>query len=197
VWDPATGRELLSFNGNNRVILAAAFSPDGHRILTGSWDFTARLWDAETGREQMKFLGHADLVQSVAFSPDGRRILTGSKDGTARLWETATGRELLTLKGLPSTLFRSVALFSPDGQRILTGSNDATLKIWVADSPEAVEAWRQKEEVEKQTAEQRELPTKLTNELNGAIGQKNWDEAALKLPYWKSCFQKKGVQSWN
>ena len=43
--------------------MSAAFSPDGKRIVTASWDKTARLWDAETGKpigEPLK--GHTDTV---------------------------------------------------------------------------------------------------------------------------------------
>ncbi|MGH6812924.1 MAG: toll/interleukin-1 receptor domain-containing protein, partial [Methylocella sp.] len=59
---------------------SVAFSPDGARVLTGSWDKTARLWDAATGKEIRAFKGHEDFVFSVAFSPDGARVLTGSGD---------------------------------------------------------------------------------------------------------------------
>ena len=66
---------------------AAAFSPDGTRILTASYDTTARLWDGD-GRPLAVLEGHRDWVYSAAFSPDGRRIVTASRDATARLWRT-------------------------------------------------------------------------------------------------------------
>ena len=56
-----------------------AFSPDGHRIVSGSVDNTVRLWDADTGQPiGQPLTGHTDAVCSVAFSPDGQRIVSGS-----------------------------------------------------------------------------------------------------------------------
>jgi WD40 repeat protein len=72
--------------GHTGPVGAVAFSPDGKRVLTGSWDSTARLWDAATGAAVATLEGHTDAVNPVAFSPDGKRVLTGSEDNTARLW---------------------------------------------------------------------------------------------------------------
>ena len=66
-----------------------AVSPDGKRILTGSWDRTAKLWDAASGREVLTLKGHSGPVLSVAFSPDGLWIVTGSYDQTAKVWQAA------------------------------------------------------------------------------------------------------------
>src|SRR5260370_38210537 len=82
------------FEGHSRAVRCVAFSPDGKRIVTGSWDKTARLWDAETGKEILALEGHSSMVQSVAFSPDGKSVLTGSLDGTARVGDPETGKRL-------------------------------------------------------------------------------------------------------
>ena len=69
--------------------MGVAFSPDGQRIISGSWDRTLRLWDANSGQPiGAPMAGHSKPVSSVAFSPDGRRIVSGSWDGTVRLWPT-------------------------------------------------------------------------------------------------------------
>ena len=39
---------------------SAAFSPDGSRVVTASYDNTARLWDAMTGAALATLSGHTD-----------------------------------------------------------------------------------------------------------------------------------------
>lgn len=69
-------------------VLAVAVSPDGRRIVSGSYDKTLRIWDAETGAAFSEpLIGHSDRVRSVAFSHDSRRIVSGSDDGTLRIWD--------------------------------------------------------------------------------------------------------------
>ena len=88
---------VLTLTGGGTVT-SAAFSPDGSRIVTASWDKTARIWDAATAQEIAVLRGH-DSVYSAAFSPDGSRIVTASPDETARIWDAATGKEIAVLRG--------------------------------------------------------------------------------------------------
>jgi WD40 repeat protein len=45
LWDH-DGKPLATLAGHTDLIEIAVFSPDGSRILTASWDKTARLWEA-------------------------------------------------------------------------------------------------------------------------------------------------------
>ena len=85
---PRTRSDALSARGIGVVQEnTVAFSPDGKRIVSGSWDKTLRLWDAETGKPiGQPLTGHEDPVGNIAFSPDGKRIVSGSWDNTLRLW---------------------------------------------------------------------------------------------------------------
>jgi hypothetical protein len=67
-------------------VLSVAFSPDGGRLATASWDGTARVWDAASGRQLALLQGHTSRVDRVVFGPDGARLATASADGTVRLW---------------------------------------------------------------------------------------------------------------
>jgi hypothetical protein len=113
-------------------VSSVTFSPDGTRIVSGSWDETAKVWDARTGTPPLELKGHTGGVSSVAFGPDGTRIVSGSWDQTAKVWDARSGTPLLELKGHTGGV-NSVA-FSPDGMRIVTGSVDKTAKVWDARS---------------------------------------------------------------
>jgi WD40 repeat protein len=61
---------------------------DGTRVVTASYDRTARDWDVATGKPLSPPLLHGEGVSEVVCSPDGTHVLTGSWDHTARLWRT-------------------------------------------------------------------------------------------------------------
>ncbi len=109
-------RERLRIEGHEDAVDSAVFSPDGKRIVTASWDKTARIWDAATGAPLLVLSGHQDTIASAAFSPDGTRVITASWDRTARIWDATTGEQSPGL-GRGATI--NSAVFSPDGRRIV------------------------------------------------------------------------------
>jgi dipeptidyl aminopeptidase/acylaminoacyl peptidase len=76
--------------GHEGWVNSAAWSPDGERIVTASWDKTARVWKANGTGEPLVLRGHEGSVNSAAWSPDGERIVTTSEDKTARVWSDVT-----------------------------------------------------------------------------------------------------------
>jgi WD40 repeat protein len=112
--------------GHSGSILGAAFTADGHYLLTSDGS-TARLWETPTGRLVRAFRG-----SPAAITADGRYVLSGSVDLTATLWDAATGAPLHTFKSAEQ--FTAFA-FTPDGQHALAASD----KVAVLDIPSCAE----------------------------------------------------------
>lgn len=138
----ARGGESRRLGGHRDSLAVAVFSPDGHHLLTGGYDKTARLWEVKKGKELGSLVGHRSPVRSGAFSANGRQVLTGSgdediKDGkrvtsdcAVRLWEAASGKELRSFIG--HTDFVIYVAFCPDGRHIISAGylDDSTIRLW-------------------------------------------------------------------
>ncbi len=129
LWNVMDGKLLYALAHQNTVT-DMAFSPDGTKVVTASFDNTARLWDAKNGK-LLYVLKHIKRVTHAAFSPDGQRVVTASDDSSARLWDSNTGKPIRVL------LHYSVvthAAFSPNGQYLVTTSFDKFVRVWNANN---------------------------------------------------------------
>jgi WD40 repeat protein len=92
LWDAATGKILHRLSGHAQSITAVAFTPDGRRLASASYDGTVRLWDVATGRLKHVLRGHSGWVVTIAVAPDGKTLASGGHDGKTLLWSTDSGR---------------------------------------------------------------------------------------------------------
>lgn len=99
--------------GHTGEVTAIAFSPDGRRLATGSYDNAVRLWDVPAGQEELKLTGHQKMITAIAFSPDGHHLASGSADGSFVVSDAETGA---TLYSRDFRQWIDAVAFSPDGQ---------------------------------------------------------------------------------
>jgi WD40 repeat protein len=131
---------LLKHQG---TVNCAAFSPDGHWVVTGDQHNMVRVWDIS--RMQRASAPVAPLPGQPAqrvpaatpgrwLSPDGRRVVTSERSHGARLRDAATGQPLGPLLRHGGTVLH--AAFSPDSRRVVTTSNDNSARVWDTETGE-------------------------------------------------------------
>lgn len=122
---------LMTLAGHSDAVDACAFSPDGSRIVSGSYDKSLKIWDAKTGRLLSTISGHPGAVHSCDFSTTGEFVVSGSGDkesGVVGVWDANTGTQVRQLEGHQGAVLH--CRFSPDGKRMVSASLDRTLRVW-------------------------------------------------------------------
>jgi len=124
----STGEQLGTFdvNGHHKQTASLAFSADGHYLLTGSADQTARLWRID-GHLLQVFHGHTDDVTAVGFAENQQFIVTGSADNRIRLWMLKdNARMIMEPRNGPVR----AAAFLPESDQLITASQKGILHVW-------------------------------------------------------------------
>jgi WD40 repeat protein len=124
-----------TFKGHNGWVTAVAFSPDGRRLASGSWDRTVKFWAVSTGEKLDTVSDNMKEVQSLAFSRDGRWLATENSSDTTSLRDSRTGQEVRKLPterplGAPGSNWVYSIAFSPDGRWLASAIDDRTVRIW-------------------------------------------------------------------
>jgi WD40 repeat protein/serine/threonine protein kinase len=127
---PQPGATLYTYRGHTQEVDTLAWSPNGSRIVSGSFDHTARVWNALTGQTIVTYTGHSDQVWTVAWSPNGQYIASGGRDKSVQIWNPGSGSTRTSYTG-HSDAIAGVA-WSPDSILIASASYDNTVRVWEA-----------------------------------------------------------------
>jgi uncharacterized protein with WD repeat len=124
-----------TFKGHSGWISSLAFSPDGQRLASSSWDRSVKVWEVPSGEQSSTITRKMMEVQTLAFSPDGRLLATENSANAVTFWDTATRKEVLTLPSnksdeMPGKNWVYSIAFSPDSRWLATGLDDKTIRVW-------------------------------------------------------------------
>lgn len=118
VWDAATGKEVSTFTGHDRIIGSVAVFPDSRRAVTVANDVLC-IWEVATGKElhRHKFSG---AIRSLSLCPDGRQAVLDWTNTGVVLWDLENDKVVRTLvKGVALNFVK----VTPDGRHVLYASD--------------------------------------------------------------------------
>src|SRR5947209_4270866 len=127
---------LATLRGHDDVIFSIAFSPDGRRLVSASFDHTLRLWEIDKQQPLRTYPHHSDFVYAVAFSPDGKQIVSASKDRTVQLFDAESGKSVFTFSGMEQDVM--AVAFRPDGKWIVSSGFESGVWWWDPQTGEKV-----------------------------------------------------------
>ena len=54
VWDATSGQETLTLKGHTSLVMGVAFSSDGERLASASYDKNVKVWDARPWTPELR-----------------------------------------------------------------------------------------------------------------------------------------------
>jgi WD40 repeat protein len=109
--------------GHGAAVLCAAFSPDGERAASGSWDRSALLWRRGVPEPVARWDGRGDPVNALVFAPGGERVFLGTFNGEVLEWDPASGDSRLLGRRLGS-----VKALAPTPDGVVSVGRDGTVR---------------------------------------------------------------------
>lgn len=135
LWSFPELKQIGSFKGLKRPVLALDFSPNGKKLLSSDLQ-GFYLWDVEN-RTMRARVQTSSPIEDVEFSPDGKTGIAVDWKGIGRIFDAENGRyRSVTLKGHDHNIMS--ASYSPDGELIATGSRDNSIRVWRSSTGEQV-----------------------------------------------------------
>ena len=153
LYNPSTGKALLTISEGHRPAKSLVFTADGKRLLQqNDYHLDIRIHDSETGAALDRFRGHeqpnnnqGNSVFDLALSPDGKLVASCDTYGVVHLWNPDTLKDERVLHLTPPHSggfyggIRQV-LWAPDGRHLLTRNADGTVYVVRLATPTPVPA---------------------------------------------------------
>ena len=146
VWDLESRERILNLktpslypDGDGEDWFLVEWTPDGKRLVGGSFFGQVAMWDARTGTEIWSRKAHGSRIYGLAVSHDGSQFASGGFDQRIHIWDTTTRELRMTLQGHLNEIWS--LKYSPDDRFLVTSSKDGTAKLWDAQSIPPKASW--------------------------------------------------------
>jgi WD40 repeat protein len=129
LWSLDSGEPGPAITIPGTLVRAAAFTPDGRRLVTadGSPTNNVRLWDLGTGTTLRTFGEHVGQVTCLGFVAGGL-LATAGDDRLVRFWDPDTATLVRTLPGATGSI--TTLISQPADSSVMIGCSDGRVLIW-------------------------------------------------------------------
>ena len=127
-----SGQLVRSLQGHSQSIFSMRFSPNGTKLLTGSYDYSTVVWDLSNGAAEERFQVHTGQVLDVDWKDD-RTFTSCSSDHAIHMCRLGTPKPLMSFLGHKDEV--NAVKWDPSGRLLASCSDDATVKLWGEASP--------------------------------------------------------------
>lgn len=148
VWSVQTGKLVDILSGHEGPISALAFSPLGDKIISTSWDKSARIWEMYGRKNGVESIQLGSEGLAVAYRPDGLETAVSTLDGQIGFFDVAEGKQKCLIEGrkdvsggrkvgdritaannASSRNFNSLC-YTADGMQLIAGGNSKYVCIY-------------------------------------------------------------------
>jgi WD40 repeat protein/Flp pilus assembly protein TadD len=133
LWNTEDGRLLKTLKGHKTIVWTLAFSANGQKLISGSFDKTAKIWDIQALLLN-EFNNAGSEYNSVKFSPNNRTFAFANYDGDVEIW-SVNGKLVQKLRINQEDALEVAGIdFINKGDTIVTAGMDGKLRFWNASS---------------------------------------------------------------
>lgn len=132
IWNVASGQRHSAFRAHDKRVTAAAFTPDGQALVTGSLDGSLKWWDRKTGELRAAISPRVGEITELRPSKDGRMLTVlsheeGGEFRTITSWDLSTRQQ----RWSPKQFLADRLAFSPDGSMLaFARKQDRFVTLW-------------------------------------------------------------------
>ena len=134
LWDAKTGALRFTLRHDD-MVASVAFSADGQRLVTASYDGSVGVWDAATGGRLMALTGRSEdgriRYRKAVFVPARDLIAAVHSNGAlVDVWNARSGDRVITLENAGARGPDVDIAGSPDGRWLAVAGQGPHVQIW-------------------------------------------------------------------
>lgn len=133
LWEPKTGRTLLTYNGHERFCNHLKVTRDGTRVVACDFGNLLKVWDLASGKEIRSFNVGKFGVNKFTVSPDGKFAVTAHDGHAIRVWDLSSGRLVRKYENTTSPYSAQrfkILEISHDGKFLITSTGGVALTVY-------------------------------------------------------------------